>query len=46
MLIYSTTTDQSTYDPYAYTRPPAWEDYDAHQGCVHSIGFCADAEWD
>lgn len=47
MLVYSTATGEPIYDPKGFAIPPAWEKDDLdHYGCVHSIGFCADADWD
>lgn len=45
MLVYSTTTGLAPVDPQGYLTPEPI-DFPAHTGCVHSIGFCADAEWD
>lgn len=48
MLVYSTSTaDIGPYDPLGYTATPYdLEPMPEHVGCAHTIGYCADADWD
>ena len=46
--VYSTSTNGATFDPMGYAVVPSdSEPFDnGHYGCVHSIGYCANADWD
>jgi len=47
MLVYSTASGSSSFDPAGYAAEPVGpSETDPHAGCVHSIGYCGDADWE